>query len=286
MTFLTRYAKIRPALHFTVKNHPLMFVIRSVFSARMANIALVALLCSSTFAANAASPHSTLSAPAPFAQCRDVFADRRAPVLLRPRPGTLRALCYSAFAVLHSSSTKTPLYVAERISRAELLDAQGEKRATRFFPDARLPRAERAVLNDYKGSGYARGHMAPAGNMANPAAMAQSFSLANIVPQAPRNNSGPWASIEKATRKYALRARGDVYVITGPVFDDSGMTIGAGKVKVPRYLFKLVYDPIGNRAWAHWLENTEFARVGRPIGYEELVRRTGIDFLPGRALDR
>ena len=188
--------------------------------------------------------------------------------------------------MLHSGSTKTPLYVAERINHAALMDARGEKRATRFFPDARLPRAERAMLVDYKGSGYARGHMAPAGNMTNPAAMAQSFSLANIVPQAPRNNQGPWASIEKATRKYAMRAHGDVYVITGPVFDDSGVTIGPGKVKVPRYLFKLVYDPVSKRAWAHWLENTEFARVGRPISYTELVHRTGIDFLPGRALER
>lgn len=254
-------------------------------AARQWVITLAALLVTQHAVAGPAAAQP--SAPsAVFAQCRDVFVDRRMPVLLTARPGTLRALCYASFAVLHSSASKTPLYVAERINRAELLDARGEKRATRFFPDARLPRAERAVLNDYKGSGYARGHMAPAGNMANPAAMAQSFSLANVVPQAPRNNQGAWASIEKATRKYAMRARGDVYVITGPVFDGSGVSIGQGHVKVPRYLFKLVYDPASHRAWAHWLENTEFARVGKPIAYAELVRRTGIDFLPGRAVER
>ncbi len=216
-----------------------------------------------------------------FDDCRGLFAERRAPVLRAGGPGKLRALCYESFAVLHSGTTKTPLYVAERMRKADLLDARGEPRATRFFADARLPRAERAALEDYRNSGFSRGHMAPAGNMANAEAMAQSFSLANIVPQAPRNNQGPWASIEKATRKYAMRARGDIYVITGPVFDESGETIGAGRVRVPRYLFKLVYDPASNRAWAHWLENTEQARVGRPIGYAELVRRTGIDFLPG-----
>jgi endonuclease G, mitochondrial len=171
--------------------------------------------------------------------------------------------------------------VAERINKAGLLDAAGEKRSNRFFADARLPQSERAALDDYKGSGYARGHMAPAANMGNPEAMAQSFSLANMVPQAPRNNSGPWAGIEKATRKYAMRASGDVYVITGPVFDDSGEAIGQGRVRVPRYLFKLVYDPHSQRAWAHWLENSEQARTGRPIDYAELVKRTGIEFLPG-----
>lgn len=220
--------------------------------------------------------------PGSFAECRALFAGGRTPILRAVRPDKLRALCYESFAVLHSGATKTPLYVAERISKADLLDAKGEPRGNRFFADARLPRAERAALEDYKNSGFSRGHMAPAGNMANPEAMAQSFSLANIVPQSPRNNQGPWASIEKATRKYAMRARGDVYVITGPVFDDSAETIGPGRVRVPRYLFKLVYDSAEDRAWAHWLENTGHARVGRPIAYEELVRRTGIEFLPGR----
>lgn len=221
---------------------------------------------------------------ATFEQCPEFFAERRPPVLLEVRQGRLRSLCYDAFAVLHSGTTKTPLYVAERIGKADLVDARGEKRATRFFEDARLPRSERADLDDYKGSGYARGHMAPAANMANPDAMAQSFSLANIVPQAPRNNSGAWASIEKATRKYVMRARGDVFVITGPVFDGAATTIGPGRVQVPRALFKLVYDPAAGRAWAHWLENADDARVGRPISYSELVRRTGIEFLPGARL--
>jgi endonuclease G len=219
--------------------------------------------------------------PSDFTECRQFFAGGKVPVFQSRLPAKARPLCYDAFAVLHSGATKTPLYVAERINKAGLLDAAGEKRSNHFFADARLPRSERAALDDYKGSGYARGHMAPAANMANAEAMAQSFSLANMVPQAPRNNQGPWAGIEKATRKYAMRASGDVYVITGPVFDDSGESIGQGRVRVPRYLFKLVYDPASQRAWAHWLENSEQARTGRPIEYAELVRRTGIEFLPG-----
>jgi len=219
--------------------------------------------------------------PTDFKQCTQFFAGGKPPVFRMRSPVKARPLCYDAFAVLHSGTTKTPLYVAERINKTDLLDAVGEKRTNRFFADARLPSAERAALDDYKGSGYARGHMAPAANMANPEAMAQSFSLANTVPQSPRNNGGAWAGIEKATRKYAMRAKGDVYVITGPVFDDSGEAIGPGRVRVPRYLFKLVYDPVSQRAWAHWLENTDQARVGRPIDYPELVRRTGIEFLPG-----
>ncbi|MNL90037.1 DNA/RNA non-specific endonuclease [compost metagenome] len=60
--------------------------------------------------------------------------------------------------------------------------------------------------------------MAPAGNMASAEAMAQSFSLANMVPQNQSHNAGPWSQIEQATRGYAQRAQGDVYVFTGPVY--------------------------------------------------------------------
>ena len=76
----------------------------------------------------------------------------------------------------------------------------------------------------------------------------------------------------------------DVYVITGPVFTPSiaqSPSIGDGNVKVPTYLFKLVYDEDRNRAWAHWHLNDDATRGSKPISYGELVRRTGIEFLPG-----
>lgn len=68
--------------------------------------------------------------------------------------------------------------------------------------------------------------MAPAADMSTVEGMAQCFSLANMIPQAPKNNQKAWSSIEKATRKYIKRADGDVYVITGPVFDINPSTMG------------------------------------------------------------
>jgi endonuclease G, mitochondrial len=215
-----------------------------------------------------------------FGACRDEFANGMPPVIPHVKALEPRALCFDEFAVLHSGLSHTPVYVAERLNGRLLLDARYNHRTNRFFADARLPRSERAELDDYRGSGFDRGHMAPAADMATEEAMAQSFSLANMVPQAPINNRKAWASIEKATRHYAMRAAGDVYVITGPVFDKGPMTIGADHVWVPQHLFKLVYDPATHRAWVHWLDNTNEARSGKPISYEELVKRTGIEFLP------
>ncbi|CAN7653411.1 DNA/RNA non-specific endonuclease [Acidovorax sp. LjRoot66] len=215
--------------------------------------------------------------PTGFVHCPQFFVGGKPPPV--PRRTQQRQLCYEAFAVLHSGETRTPVYVAQRLNR-QVLEGADEKRSNKFFADARLPRGERAELDDYKRSGYSRGHMAPAADMSTPTAMAQSFSLANMVPQDPRQNGGPWARIEQDTRRYVLRARGDVYVITGPVFTAESPAIGASKVRVPAYLFKLVYDASTQRAWAHWQANREGERAGPPISYQELVKRTGVEFLP------
>lgn len=137
--------------------------------------------------------------PTSFAQCPQFFANGKPPAL-SPRP-QLRELCYEAFAVLHSGTTRTPVFVAQRLNRQSIEDAD-EKRAKRFFADARLPSGERAELEDYK---YSCGHMAPAGDMPTPSAMVQSFSLANVVPQDDaQHNSGAWSKIEQDTRFRAL----------------------------------------------------------------------------------
>ncbi len=221
--------------------------------------------------------HSGPTTATRFSGCRQFFAGGVAPSV--PQAPMQRELCYEAFAILHSGASRTPVFVAERLTRAGIEEAN-EKRTNRFFADARLPRGERAELSDYKGSGYARGHMAPAGDMSNPTAMAQSFSLANMVPQNPAQNSGAWSKIEQDTRRYVLRAKGNVFVITGPVFGPDSQTVGANRVRVPTHLFKLVYDESTGKAWAHWQPNSEDARAGRPISYAELTQRVGMQLLP------
>ncbi len=213
-----------------------------------------------------------------FAQCRQFFPGGQPPVV--PAGPALRELCFSSFAILHSGQTKTPVFVAERLNRQMLIQGQGIGRADRFYTEARLPAAERAELDDYRGSGYSRGHMAPAGDMDTAEAMAQSFSLANMVPQDQRQNAGPWNKIEADTRKYIMRAKGDVYVFTGPVYAQRSEKIGAGRVAVPSHLFKVVYDATTGRSWVHWQTNSADAEAGPPIHYAEFVRRTGLQLLP------
>ena len=235
---------------------------------------------------NAAAPTSAATQPAPehltgFEQCHQFFPGEL-PKVPHQEARLARGLCYDAFAILHSGQSRTPIFVVERLTRDSLIDASNEKRHNRFFADARLPARERATLEDYRDSGYDRGHMAPAADMPTARANDQSFSLANMVPQARINNEKTWAGIEKATRHYVSRAKGPVFVFTGPFFqNDPPQTIGANHVWVPTHLFKLVYDPEADKHWAFWVENTDEAHAGHPISYADLVSRTGIEFLPG-----
>lgn len=186
-----------------------------------------------------------------------------------------RGLCSDNFAVLHSGLSKTPLVVIERINRDSVLHAKNESRTNEFFTDPRLPASERADLRDYARSGLDRGHLSPAADQPGERAMAQSFALSNMVPQDATNNRKIWAKLESDTRKFAQRAKGDVYVFSGPLFKEGYQTIGRNHVWVPTHLFKLVYDQASGRAWAHIVPNTADAIVGRPVSYAEFVKATG-----------
>lgn len=148
-----------------------------------------------------------------FKSCPQFFPGKP-PLVADQSRLAVRELCFDAFAVLHSGISKTPVFSVERLTRDQLADTQDERRTDRFFADARLRSRERATLDDYRSSGYDRGHMAPAADMPTAQAMAQSFSLANMVPQSPKNNRGVWAeSIEKATRKYVVGPAAIVRVV-------------------------------------------------------------------------
>ncbi len=191
------------------------------------------------------------------------------------------ALCSKTFAILYSGTSKTPLLVIERVNARSLMSAATEQRTDIFFPDERLHARHRAHLDDYRSSGYDRGHMAAAANQPDAQSMMQSFSLANIVPQDPHTNrKGAWVKLEKDTRKYVRRAKADVFIFSGPLFPSKPATIGPGRVWVPTKLFKLVYDAHDGRAWAHIIDNAPDARIHKPLTYPEFVQATGWKVLP------
>jgi len=95
---------------------------------------------------------------------------------------------------------------------------------------------------DYKGSGYDRGHLAPAGDMGWSAeTMQESFYYSNISPQAAAFNRGIWKNLEEQVRTWANEYK-SVFVVTGPILKPNLPVIGYNEVSVPKYYFKVILD--------------------------------------------
>lgn len=216
---------------------------------------------------------------AEFASCSKHFAAGQPPRLINAKlKSRTQELCFEAFAVLHSGASRTPLYAAERLTRKNL-EAAGElSRKDSFHAEDRLPERDRAELSDYSRSGYDRGHMAPNADMPTRKAQAESFSLANMVPQVHENNAGVWAGIEAATRKLASD-EGELYVVSGPAFIGKDIKqIGRG-VLVPTHVWKVLYSPKQQRAGAYLVSNDKTKEYS-VLSIAELQKLAGIDPLP------
>ena len=93
-------------------------------------------------------------------ECPEHFAGGVAPTITNPKlKARTQEVCFEAFAVLHSGISRTPLYSAEHLTRANLNAAGKLSRKDSFHPESALPAQDRAELKDYARSGYDRGHM-------------------------------------------------------------------------------------------------------------------------------
>jgi endonuclease G len=235
--------------------------------------------------------------------CNVEFANGRSPAVSQAQIGAaaqLTPICYWGFAVLHSGLAREPLYAAEYLTPARIDLAGKVQRGNRFHIEPRVPADQRSELEDYvvpyRGFGDFppetlpldrpgraavddRGHMAPAADMPNPKSDDDSFSLANIVPQAPAHNTGLWRQVEIAVRRYA--AARDVYVVTGPIFRGPAIAALNGRVWVPWEFYKAVYDPKTKAAVAIVSRNAS-GRICRLETIDELTRDlSGTDVFPG-----
>ena len=193
------------------------------------------------------------------------------------------ALCFNGFNVMYSGVSKTPLWVAEYLS-PERLNTK-IPREDNFHEEMRVAKEHRATLQDYRGSGSDRGHMAPNADMSTKAAQYDSFSLANMVPQAPKNNQQVWRELEEATRAVVTKHQQDVYVVTGPVYKGKTLkTIGNGVI-IPTAVYKAVYMPKSGVIGAYYAPNDNSQQV-HVVSVCYLEEMLGINLFPQLSEDK
>ena len=139
-----------------------------------------------------------------------------------------------------------------------------------------------ASLADFRGSGYDRGHLAPAADMSfSHTAMSESFYLSNMTPQEAGFNRGIWRQLESQVRDWA-RNNGSVYVVTGGILNGNYKDIGPNDVTVPTHYYKVVldYEKPERKAIAFILPNKKGTKSIKEyaVKIDVVESRTGIDF--------
>ena len=104
-------------------------------------------------------------------------------------------------------------------------------------------------FEDFRGSGFDRGHLAAAANhIKSPTVLQETFLLSNICPQHPGLNRKLWKRLEGYTRSLAKHSDA-IYVCSGPLYlpkqKDEKLFVeyqllGSQHIAVPTHFFKIL----------------------------------------------
>lgn len=147
---------------------------------------------------------------------------------------------YEGFRVSFNKDNHTANWVAWELLGTET-DGP-ESRSNTFWQDEDIEGCP--TTDDYRRSGYDRGHLCPAADQKWSAqAMTDCFSMANMTPQDHALNSGAWKTLESKERLWAQRDSA-ILIVAGPVYTASDTKrIGANGVRVPGAFFKVLAAP-------------------------------------------
>ncbi len=190
---------------------------------------------------------------------------------------------HSYYSLAYNDDTEQADWVAYKLTEKELR-LPNVKRAKRFSPDKAVKKKS-AYHKDYSHSGYTRGHMAPAGDMAfNETAMKETFYMSNMSPQVRECNGGIWRELEETVRDWAYDDD-ELYIVSGPLFSEKHKEkIGRTGVRVPTEFYKIILDVKGREtksiAFIIPNEKSSYHLDTYAVSIDEVEKRTGFDFFP------
>lgn len=190
-------------------------------------------------------------------------------------------ITHTGYSLLYSEANEQANWVAYELTKDET--NRVFDRTDKFIPDP-LVKTGTANDNDYSGSGYDRGHLAPAADMGwSSSSMAESFYYSNMSPQLPAFNRGIWKKLEEQVRTWAIEYN-SVSIVTGPVLSSGLKSIGPDKVSVPNYYYKVVldYNEPDIKGIGFILPNSGSTEPLQSfaVSIDSVERFTGIDFYP------
>jgi len=198
-----------------------------------------------------------------------------------PSTTTNQIVHHKYYSLSYNEKYEQAEWVAYVLTKTSLRIPNVE-RAKRFKTDTKV-KSRSAIYYDYKGSGYSRGHLAPAGDMAfSDEAMKESFFMSNMSPQKQAFNGGIWNELENNVRNWAFK-NNKLFIVTGPILDSSiNEFIGKNNVGVPKYFYKIMLDidDPERKAIAFLIPNEKSIKPLKDyvVTVDEIEKLTGIDF--------
>jgi len=205
---------------------------------------------------------------------------------------------HNSFAYLPTSTTKQVIkhsYYAlsynEKYEQAEWVsyflrsenEGIGHFKRPRFIKDPKVT-TKSAVSDNYKKSGYDRGHLCAAADMRfSKLAFDETFYTSNVAPQKHNFNDGIWKQLEEKSRYWATKYNG-IYVVTGGILQKGLPTIGFEKVAIPNYFYKILYCNYQgkNKMVAFLIPSVKSKEplYRFVVSVDSIEKMTGIDFFP------
>lgn len=187
------------------------------------------------------------------------------------------------YTLCYDENFEQAKWVAYRLT-SSMVNNNVEERTDNFRADPAVKTGS-AIPEDYKKTGYDRGHLCPAGDMAwNETTMSESFFMSNMSPQEPKFNRGIWKTLETNVREWAKKDE-EIYVVTAGVLEKGLSTIGEkNKVAVPKYYYKIILDVYGpeKKAIAFIMPNvgSKESVFNYAVTIDSVERLTHINFFP------
>lgn len=185
-------------------------------------------------------------------------------------------ITHNHYRLLYSEQHEGAYWVVYRLDSLYL--SGNAQRKDNFKADPKVTTVS-AHPDDYKASGFDRGHLCPAASMnIDQTAMDESFYMSNMSPQSPSLNRGRWLTLEDQVREWVLHYD-SLYVAVGPVYEKEYEVIGENRVAVPSQYYKIIWDG-GERIIGFLFPNEKCPEplIYYAVPVDSIERLTGFDF--------
>lgn len=212
--------------------------------------------------------------------------DAKSPYLEYGIPSkNVQVVSHNGFIIGYNPKTKQASWTIYILTK-EQMEGPRVKRSNDFRED--LAVKDGPTPEDYKNSGYDKGHMVPAGDMAySKASMSDCFYMTNMSPQLGVLNQKRWNDLEVWIRKIVMEYK-KLVIITGPIYDPvlPSKSIGKG-VRVPQSYYKIIYHPKEPVFMVAFIMPNAFCKEELHkyvVSVDEVERLTGMDFFSNLTL--